>query len=208
MPRRVSASALAGIFLGLAAVAAAKAPPVVSRLILGSYRLEVADVRNWERVVNPERGYVLFLYTDKPALRTHATIGLFRIVVPADARGGDRAKLAGDYATRDASGMQQMFFKTNAGLKSFTRKPKSFQGGELFSYAEPNDANGLRQSSTTFIRGWVFFPRDFAETGALFLVLGRQDTPDLQTRPDELARVEEIIAGIRERRPGKDSGGL
>lgn len=195
----MSPVSLAALFLGLVAVAGAKAPPAVQVLDVGSYRLEVATVRNWECAVKPEQGYVLFLYADKPALLTHATIGLFRIVVPAGARGGDRAELAAAYATHDASGAQQALFKANAGLRPFTKKPKAFEGGELFSYAEPSDASGRRRSSSTYIRGWVFFPRNYTATGALFLVLGRQDTPDLQIRPDELERAEEIIAGIRER---------
>jgi hypothetical protein len=48
------------------------------------------------------------------------------------------------------------------------------------------------------VRAWVFFPPSFAENGALYLVLGREQSTDLESGPTELEKAEEIIAGIRD----------
>jgi len=44
----------------------------------------------------------------------------------------------------------------------------------------------------------VFFPPSFAENGALYLVLGREQSTELESGPTELEKAEEIIAGIRD----------
>jgi hypothetical protein len=197
-PRVGYAILLTGIFLGLVAVAGAKAPPAVQVLDVGSFRLEIAPERNWESNVKPEQRYVVFHYLDKPAMSTRATLGLFRLVVPAEARAGDRAELAAVYATHDISGAQQMLFKSNARLVPLSKKTKTLNSGQLFSFAEPLDVLYARTSSTTFIRAWVFFPRNYLENGVLFLVLGKQESISPEVRPGKLERAEEILGGIRD----------
>lgn len=44
-----------------------------------------------------------------------------------------------------------------------------------------------------------FFPKSYPADGALFLVLGKQDSNMGDVRPSELSWVEEIIGGIRPR---------
>jgi len=166
---------------------------------LRTFRLEVAPPRGWEAKASPPHGYVLFNYTDKPALTTAATLGVFRIVAPAAVRQGDRLEVARGYATHDLAGVQQALFKANADLRPLSRRPKAINGGLLFSFAEAADAENLRVSSSEFVRGWVFFPAGFAQDGTLFLLLGRQTTPSNESRPDELAWAEDIVAGLRSR---------
>ena len=126
----------------------AKSPPSGRALDLGTYRLEVAAAKHWEVEAKPEQGYVLFFYSDKPAMTENATIGLFRSLVPAAARSADRATLAAAYATNDLSGVQQALFKSNARLMRMSKKTKSINGGELFSFGEPKDAQGVRYCAT------------------------------------------------------------
>jgi hypothetical protein len=191
----IGLAALAGL-----AVADAKPPPPVPQVFeMRTFRLEVAPPRGWEAQATPAHGYVLFNYTDKPALTTAATIGLFRIVAPAAVRQSDRLEVARGYATHDLAGVQQALFKSNADLRPLSRRPKAIHGGLLFSFAEPADAENLRVSSSEFVRGWVFFPAEFAQDGILFVLLGRQTTPSNEVRPDELAWAEDIIAGLRPR---------
>jgi len=188
-------AALAGL-----TVADAKPPPPAAQVFeMHTFRLEVAAPRGWESKASPPHGYVLFNYTDKPALTTAATLGVFRIVAPAAVRQGDHLEVARGYATHDLAGVQRALFKSNADLRPMSRRPKAINGGLLFSFAEPADAENLRVSSSEFVRGWVFFPAEFARDGTLFLLLGRQTTPSNEIRPDELAWVEDIIAGLRPR---------
>ena len=191
----ISLAALAGLV-----VADAKPPaPAAQVFEMHTFRLEVAAPRGWEAKASPPHGYVLFNYTDKPALTTAATFGVFRIVAPAAVRQGDRLEVARGYATYDLAGVQQALFKANADLRPLSRRPKAINGGQLFSFAEVADADNLRVSSSEFVRGWAFFPAEFAQDGTLFLLLCRQTTPSNEVRPDELAWAEDIIAGLQPR---------
>ena len=185
--------------LGVAVTDAKPPPPAAQVFEMRTFRLEVAPPRGWEAKASPQHGYVLFNYTDKPALTTAATLGVFRIVAPTVVRQSDRLEVARGYATHDLAGVQQALFKSNADLRPLSRRPKTINGGLLFSFAEAADADNLRVSSSEFVRGWVFFPAEFAQDGTLFLLLGRQTTPSNEIRPDELAWAEDIIAGLRPR---------
>ena len=196
-PSRAVGLLLAGIFLGLTARVAAKPAPPSHSLDVGTYRIEVTPPKNWQSDVKPELGCVLFQYTDRPAMTTAATIGVFRIVVPAAARGADRAELASAYATHDMSGAQQSLFKSNAQLMRMGKKTLTLAGGQVFGFAELLDAKDARLSSSKFTRAWVFFPKSYDQDGGIFLVLGKQETPVDEVRPSELLWVEDILAGIR-----------
>ena len=175
------------------------APPQV--FILRTFELEVTPPRGWAAKAKPEHGYVLFNYTDKPAMTTAATLGVFRIVTPAAIRKSDRLEIARTYLTHDFAGIQQEMFKSNADLRPLSRRPKALNGGQLYRFAEPADADNVRVSSSEFVRGWIFFPAEFAQDGALYLLLGRQTTPSNEVRPEELAWAEDIIVGLRRRQP-------
>lgn len=177
----------------------AGAEPPAQVLDGGTFHLAVVPARNWTPDPKPAQGCILFQYTDQPALTIAATIGVFRIVVPAVARAGDRAELAAAYATYDLSGAQQALFKTSVKFVPLGKTTKSLNGGQLFSFGDRLDADYLRLESTRFLRAWIFFPSNFAQDGALFLVLGKEESNFMEVRPSELERAEEIISGIRER---------
>lgn len=197
--RRVTLLSLALILLTHAAAGGPKTKPASQVLDVGTFRLEIAPEHNWVSRAKPELGCVLFQYSDQPALTVTATIGLFRLVTPPEARTGDRDQLAAAYATYDISGAQQALFKSNAQLMPLSKKPKEINGGQLLSFAEPLDAREIRARSTRFIRAWVFFPKTYAADGVLFLALGKQESTTDQVRPAELEKIGEIIAGIRDR---------
>ena len=193
----MTALALALLLSGSAAASEKTAPPA-QVLDVGSFRVKFVPPPNWKSTVVRKSACVIFQYVDEPAETLDATIGVFRSVVPPAARAEDRVKIAAAYATLDVSGAQQALFKSNAHLALLSPNAKTINGGQLLSYAEPIDANGRRAKSTKFVRAWIFFPRSYAETGALYLVLGREQSSYMEIRPAELDKAEEIIAGIRE----------
>lgn len=184
----------------LSAQAPAKEKPQLAAQVLevGSFRLEWVPAQNWQSKVIRESACAIFQYTDEPARTIAATIGLFRLVVPLQARSSDRIKLAAAYATHDVAGAQKALFGSNAQLVLLSKTAKAINGGQLLSYAEPIDVRSDRSSSTEFVRAWIYFPRSYVENGALYLVLGREQSAYLEFRPTELEKAEEIIAGIRD----------
>lgn len=195
---RAATAAVLTFLLCARAPAREKSRPAPQVLDAGSFRLEVAPARNWQSKVTRESACAVFQYTDAPAETMAVTIGVFRLVVPPAARTGDRIQVAAAFATHDVAGAQKALFGSNAGLVLFSKKAKAVNGGQLFSYVEPIDAQGARSGSTRFVRAWMFFPRAYAENGALYLILGREQSTDLEPRPAELEKAEEIIAGIRD----------
>lgn len=194
--RRSALVLLTLLGVGTIPASAKKAPPVAQRFDVGTYALELKLPHHWEVEVHQDDGYVLFGYNDRPAMVVKAAVGLFRIVIPAQARSADPVKLAAAYATHDLSGAQKAFLGGNAHLLPFAKKPKPLNEGQLYSFAEPKDANGIRGQSTEFVRGWVFFPNSYATDGVIFLILGRQKTPITEFRPAELEWVEELVTSI------------
>jgi len=167
-------------------------------LDVGKYHVTWVPAPNWEANVKREADYAVFQFIDKPAMTTAATIGVFRTLVPVAARAGDRRQIADAFASADVMGAQKALFKTNVGLVLRSKRPTAVNGGQLFSYVEPIEAGDSRANSTKFFRAWVFFPENYAQTGALYLVLGKEVFQDLESRPDELEKAGDIIAGVRE----------
>ena len=142
---------------------------------------------------------MLFHHSDS-ANPDHAstTIGLFRIVVPPEARAADRPELARAYAINDASGALSALLANNLPkLTLASKKGEAINGGNLLDFLETADANGLRRSSTKFVRVSVFFPISYPENGTIFLIIGREQFNRQEFRPIELERMKEIVSGIQ-----------
>ncbi len=175
----------------------ARAGTNVSPLDGGGFHIALGPAHNWTSDPKPAQGCILFQYTDRPALTTAATIGVFRIVVPPEARTAEHAELAAAYATYDLSGAQQALFKSRVQFVPLSKKPKSVHGGQLLSFGDRLDANNQRIESTRFLRAWVFFPPSFSRDGVLYFVLGKEECNFTQVRPSVLEYAEEIVAAIQ-----------
>jgi hypothetical protein len=191
------AAALA-LLLAAPASGREKPKPAAQTVDAGSFRVEFVPARNWQAKVIRASDGVVFQYVDAPARTMEATIGVFRLVVPPAARGADRLQLAAAYAVHDVAGAQKALFRAPAGLVLLSRMPQTSNGGELLGFVEPVEKSASRTSSTMFIRAWVLFPPGFATNGALYLILGREQSTLMEPRPSELDKADEIIAGIRE----------
>lgn len=193
-----AAAAALAFLLSAPMPAKEKAKLTAEVLDAGSFRVEWVPAQNWRPSVHREANCATFLYADEPARTIAAAIGVFRLAVPSQARSTDRIQLAAAYATQDVSGAQKALFGSSAKLMLLSKTGQAINGGQLLSYAEPIDVLGDRSRSTQFVRAWVFFPPRYAETGAFYLVLGREQSTDLESRPTELEKAEEIIAGLRD----------
>ena len=188
-----------GALLALAPAAApAKDQPVAETLDVGAFRLTLVPARNWQAEVRKDAGFVVFHFLDRPSLTQRATIGLYRFVVPVATRTEERRTIGAAFVTHDVTGAQRSLLRGNPGLVPLGRNGRECRGGQILDFVEPVDARDGRLSSTTFVRAWLFFPKSFAENGALYLLLGRLEADTLLRRPDELDRVDEIIAAIRD----------
>ncbi len=187
------------VLTGAIAVARETPPPRHSIVEGGSFTVEWTPETNWQAKVVPASDCVVFQYFDEPARTITATIAVFRLVIPGPLRAGDRAKLGAAYGVHDVAGAQKALFGTTTELVSVGSRPMSVRDGEVFSYVEPGDLTGDRLRSTAFHRSWVMFPKRFPENGALYLIVAREQTSFFQVRPHQLDKVNEVLAGIRER---------
>lgn len=181
---------------GNAATNASPSPPMIE---VGSYQIKLALAPGWRALVQKENGYVLLAYADAsdPDLASIGVkIGLFRIVVPTEARQVDRVALAQAYVVQDAAGAQKALFATVTKLVLGNRRGVPLNGGTLLEYIEPIDAMQGRKMSTVFVRACVFFPPSYAKDGVLFLAFGRQESAHLAARADELDIMRQAVAGI------------
>jgi hypothetical protein len=189
-------AALACLVL-IRAAATEAAKPAAAALDAGTFRLQWVPAEDWQAKVHRESDCVLFQYKEEPGETVAATIGVFRLVVPAQARSADKAQLGAAYVTQDVAGVQKALFHENANLKLQSKNPEAIGGGLLFSYAESLDVALNRSSSTKFFRAWVFFPQAYAANGAFYLLLGREESAMLEVRPAALEFAQELIAGIQ-----------
>jgi len=176
----------------------AKMDPPIQRLDARSFQVVLASLPGWSAKILKDSPGVLFQYVDEPARTDKATIGVFRLVVPADARNTSLVQLGEAYAIDDLAGAQVALFKVKSRLMLVSRAPEAFSGGQLLSYMEDVDAQDARSRTTKFVRAWVFFPKSYAQDGGLYLVLGHETFRDMQLRPVQLERATEIIAGLHE----------
>jgi len=179
--------------------ARAPANTAVQSVDAGAFRVEFAPARNWQAKAIRASDCVVFQYIDEPARTMAVTIGVFRLVVPPAARGGDRSQLAAAYAIQDVAGAQKALLHESAELVLQSKTPAMINGGQLLAFVEPAERLDARQSSTKFIRAWVLFPPAFPAKGTLYLILGREQSNDMEPRSSELDKADEVIAGIRER---------
>jgi hypothetical protein len=170
---------------------------------VGEYRVDVALGAEWRSEINKQQGYILFTYSDAADPKDafdFARIGVFRIIVPAVARGADKAEIGAAYAVQDVAGAQKALFKTITPLKALSHKPEKTNGGLLFSYCEPIDLlGGGRNGSTKFVRACVFFPANYSDDGGLYLLVGTERFAVLSPRPDALGKIEGFVAGLQVR---------
>jgi hypothetical protein len=195
---RLLLAGLSPLLLAAPAPAKEKPEPAAQIVDAGSFRVDFVPARNWQAKVIRESDCVVFQYVDEPARTLGVTIGVFRLVVPPAARGGDRIQLAAAYAVHDVAGAQKALLGAPAGLVLHPKTPRALNGGQLLGFVEPVEKSESRTSSTKFIRAWVLFPSAFPANGALYLILGREQSSMMETRPAELDKADEIIAGIRE----------
>jgi hypothetical protein len=200
LPRFIAVTALAAqAFLAAAPAATkAKADPPIQRLDARSFQVVLASLPGWSAKILKDSPGVLFQYVDEPARTDKATIGVFRLVVPAEGRNASLVQLGEAYAIDDLAGAQVALFKVKSRFMLVAPAPEAFSGGQLLRYLEEVDAQDARARTTKFVRAWVFFPKSYAQDGGLYLILGHETFRDMQLHPVQLERATEIIAGLHE----------
>ncbi len=168
------------------------------RIEAGAYSIRAALDRHWSVDVNRDAGYVIFDYTDHASAQGElAKIGVFRFVVPPAARATDRAELGAAYAVKDVAGVQKALFGSVTKLGLVDSRPRESPGGTVYEYREPTELSGTRSRSTKFVRAFVLYPPTYAQDGSLFLLVGLQRFHRPQIRPDALAKMPELLDGLR-----------
>ncbi len=163
----------------------------------GAFHVSVSLSTRWSYEVIQSQSCIIFRYADAKVPTAKATVAIFRLIVPPEARRADPLQLANAYVIADVSGAQAALLKNRADLALESKKPGKLPGGSLYSYLESIDARHARESSTAFTHGAALFPDSFANDGAFFLLLGKEEFVRSEIRPDELDLIRDIAAGLQ-----------